>query len=398
MPGGTARSCRWLCDAGERYLLQLSRCAEWVRDSLRRCEFCRTPHRRKLARRNDACGLGCLSRSRAADGITPTAYSAPRMSPAVSLRLPAPPLFRCAEHTIDVIQTRSAGSTGTPVIHARWAPDQNDPAPGSRRSLLLAAPDATAGLGAAAARDAVPARFRQSPRPSRTEWWYITGRVRRHAQFGHQVTFFRSRVEETQGMQSAFAAKQLIFAHAAVTDLAGGTHDQRIARAEKWACLRRAKTIPACICATGHSCAARKATAPALPPTDSLSTCALRPRSRRCCKATPACCARGLEEAQASYYYSEPQLATSGKITLQGAPLEVRGTAWLDHEWTEFTCTPRRGRLDWLGMNLADGSALTAFRMRLKPGGVLWAGGSFRSPGGIGGVLRAGRSDVRTPA
>ena len=35
---------------------------------------------------------------------TPTAYSPPRMSPAVSLRPPAPPLFRCGEHTIDVIR------------------------------------------------------------------------------------------------------------------------------------------------------------------------------------------------------------------------------------------------------------------------------------------------------
>ena len=68
----------------------------------------------------------------------------------------------------------------------------------------------------------------------RTEWWYITG----HAQaagrpWGFQVTFFRSRVDATQGLQSAFAAKQLVFAHAAVTDVQGRAllHDQRIARA-----------------------------------------------------------------------------------------------------------------------------------------------------------------------
>jgi hypothetical protein len=50
----------------------------------------------------------------------------------------------------------------------------------------------------------------------RTEWWYMTG----HAQaagrlWGFQVTFFRSRVDGTQGLRSAFAAKQLLFAHAA---------------------------------------------------------------------------------------------------------------------------------------------------------------------------------------
>jgi predicted secreted hydrolase len=35
---------------------------------------------------------------------------------------------------------------------------------------------------------------------------------------------------------------------------------------------------------------------------------------------------------------------------------------------------------DWIGMNLLDGSALTAFRLRTKAGAALWAGGSFRPP------------------
>ncbi len=34
---------------------------------------------------------------------------------------------------------------------------------------------------------------------------------------------------------------------------------------------------------------------------------------------------------------------------------------------------------DWIGMNLLDGSALTAFRLRDKEGNAVWDGGSFRS-------------------
>ena len=37
---------------------------------------------------------------------------------------------------------------------------------------------------------------------------------------------------------------------------------------------------------------------------------------------------------------------------------------------------------DWIGMNLDDGSALTAFRLRRKDGSTLWDGGSFRGPQG----------------
>ena len=69
---------------------------------------------------------------------------------------------------------------------------------------------------------------------TRTEWWYLTG----HAQdaqgrsFGFQVTFFRSRVDGTQGLTSRLAAKQLVFAHAAITDVSGQRlwHSDRIAR------------------------------------------------------------------------------------------------------------------------------------------------------------------------
>ena len=78
---------------------------------------------------------------------------------------------------------------------------------------------------AAAPSHALPPRTLQFPRDFgshpelRTEWWYLTGHARAGERvFGFQVTFFRSRVDATQAMQSAFAAKQLVFAHAAVTD------------------------------------------------------------------------------------------------------------------------------------------------------------------------------------
>jgi predicted secreted hydrolase len=69
---------------------------------------------------------------------------------------------------------------------------------------------------------------------TRTEWWYLTG----HAQdaagraFGFQVTFFRSRVDGTHTLPGRLAARQLLFAHAAITDVQASKlwHDQRIAR------------------------------------------------------------------------------------------------------------------------------------------------------------------------
>jgi predicted secreted hydrolase len=71
----------------------------------------------------------------------------------------------------------------------------------------------------------------------------------------------------------------------------------------------------------------------------------------------------------------------------------VTGKAWLDHEWSEELLHPEAVGWDWIGMNLDDGSALTAFRLRTKDGAPLWDGGSFRSPQGGLYTFSPGESD-----
>jgi predicted secreted hydrolase len=90
---------------------------------------------------------------------------------------------------------------------------------------------------------------------------------------------------------------------------------------------------------------------------------------------------KGPEASQASYYYSLPQLQVSGQLSLGEQTLPVQGQAWLDHEWSRSLMHPDAVGWDWIGMNLLDGSALTAFRLRTKDGTALWAGGSLRAPG-----------------
>src|SRR6266545_7718214 len=69
----------------------------------------------------------------------------------------------------------------------------------------------------------------------RTEWWYITGWLdaASRAPMGFQVTFFRARPEIDERNPSAFTARHIIIAHAALSDAARGRllHDQTVARA-----------------------------------------------------------------------------------------------------------------------------------------------------------------------
>lgn len=253
-----------------------------------------------------------------------------------------------------------------------------------RRSLLLAVPAfawARSALSLPAIKLGFPRDHGAHP-AFRTEWWYLTGQARAaQREFGFQATFFRTRVGATQGMSSRFAARQLLFAHAALTDVQGRRlwHDQRIAREgfevavaaqddlrvrlRDWSLERQADVyrahLPASDFALELQCSA---TQPVL------------------LQGEQGLSRKGPQVENASYYYSQPQLAVRGGVALQGQRFEVSGKAWLDHEWSQELLHPQAVGWDWIGINLDDGSALTAFRLRRQDGSALWDGGSFRSP------------------
>ena len=91
---------------------------------------------------------------------------------------------------------------------------------------------------------------------------------------------------------------------------------------------------------------------------------------------------KGPRREQTSRYYSEPQLAVRGTLSIEGRRADVSGRAWLDHEWSDAYLDPGAAGWDWIGMNLDDGSALMAFRIRRADGSTLWSGGSHRPAGG----------------
>ncbi|MES2631736.1 MAG: carotenoid 1,2-hydratase [Pseudomonadota bacterium] len=218
----------------------------------------------------------------------------------------------------------------------------------------------------------------------RTEWWYITGHATSAGrEFGFQVTFFRTRVDATQAMTSKFAAKQLVFAHAAVTDLQGAKlwHDQRIAREGFEVAMAaqgdtRVRLRDWSLQRAGNSYRAE------LPGADFSLDIECAPTQPLLLQGAQGLSRKGPQAAQASYYYSQPQLAVTGTIVLRGQRLAITGKAWLDHEWSEEVLHPEAVGWDWIGMNLDDGSALTAFRLRRQDGSALWHGGSFRAASG----------------
>lgn len=250
---------------------------------------------------------------------------------------------------------------------------------GRRRALVLAA---MAGPLAGPARAAVDyprvvARALVFPRDHgahpeyRIEWWYLTGWLEDIASgspLGLQVTFFRTRTPIDPANPSRFAAHQLLFAHAAIADPARASllFDERIARTgfgvvraspvdtdirlDRWSFVRHADGHYECAVAA-RTFQLRFTAAPTQPlllqGQDGLSR-------------------KGPDPAQASYYYSQPHLQAEATLLREGRERRARGVAWLDHEWSSTLLDRDAAGWDWLGMNLDDGAALTAFRIRRK--------------------------------
>jgi predicted secreted hydrolase len=230
----------------------------------------------------------------------------------------------------------------------------------------------------------------------RTEWWYVTGWTRDAAgvERGVQVTFFRSRPGVGEALRSAFAPVQVLFAHAAIADprLQRLRHAQRAARAgfglalaaehttavriDDWSLVREADVYRAKV-----------------PGADFSIDLTFRATEPPLLQGGNGVSRKGPLPQQASHYYSLPHLALRGDLEIEGRRTAVDGIAWLDHEWsTEYLAPGARG-WDWTGLNLDDGGALMAFRIRDARGETLWAGGALRRPDG--GVEILAPADVR---
>ncbi len=219
----------------------------------------------------------------------------------------------------------------------------------------------------------------------RSEWWYITGWLTAAGgkELGVQITFFRNRPRVAEDVASRFAPRQLLFAHAALADpaSAGLLHDQRAARAGfGLARVEEGRTEVAIedwsLRQTGSGYAAEVVAS------DFRYSLRFDAKQAVLLQGERGFSRKGPNPAQASYYYSIPHLVVTGSVAVGGRELEVSGEAWLDHEWSSEALAEEAVGWDWIGINLADGGALMAFRIRSADGGSVWAGGTLRGADG----------------
>jgi len=219
----------------------------------------------------------------------------------------------------------------------------------------------------------------------RIEWWYLTGwlTTAEHETLGFQITFFRTRPLQQDANPSAFAPRELLIAHCALSDPRHSRfwHEQRVRRAGLG--LSEADTGDTRVWIDDwHLERAALAYRAQLPAQDFALALQLFATQPPLLNGDGGYSRKGPDPHSASYYYSEPHLRVTGEVSRAGRRDTVSGEAWLDHEWSSNYLDPNAVGWDWIGLNLADGGALMGFRIRDRQGGSLFGSGTVRDPDG----------------
>jgi predicted secreted hydrolase len=216
------------------------------------------------------------------------------------------------------------------------------------------------------------------PHPEyQTEWWYYTGNLEnaegRH--FGYQLTFFRRGVlppQEWQARESRWGANQVYMSHFALSDITAETHSsfERFTRdavglagaqaepfkvwLENWEVVQTAPNQFSLNAAQGDIRLALT-----LVDTKGLVLHGDQGYSQK-----------GSQAGNASYYFSQTRLASSGTVQVGDTRYKVEGLSWMDHEFSTSALSPGQVGWDWFSVHLDDGSDLMLFQIRRDDGSI----------------------------
>jgi len=235
----------------------------------------------------------------------------------------------------------------------------------------------------------------------KTEWWYVTGNLRAtdgsNRRFGIQFTIFRSAlspVASSTDRESPWATNQLYMAHVALGDSAAGAFyaEERFARGA--AGLAGAVADPIRVWLgpielTEAGALAPDGTAPLTfygEAEGAAYELAATPIKPIIYQGDRGLSPKGEGVGNASYYFAQTRMATTGTITLpDGETVPVEGLTWMDREWSTSALADDQVGWDWFALHLDDGRDLMMYQLRVREGSssVPFTKGSIISPEGV---------------
>ncbi|MCP4755379.1 MAG: carotenoid 1,2-hydratase, partial [Proteobacteria bacterium] len=195
------------------------------------------------------------------------------------------------------------------------------------------------------------------PHPDfQTEWWYYTGNLDDGAghHFGYQLTFFRRAVAaEAPKRPSRWGTRQVYFAHFAVTDVAENRFYsfERFSRGSTG--LAGARARPYSVWLENWRAFDREGKTHLVAQEKNVSLkLTLSPQKPIALHGDRGLSPKSLGKGNASYYYSQTRIETTGRIKIGSNSHQVQGSSWLDREWSTSTLGRNQSGWDWFSIQL----------------------------------------------
>lgn len=210
-----------------------------------------------------------------------------------------------------------------------------------------------------------------------TEWWYYTGNLLtedgRH--FGYQLTFFRRAISDELEIpnRSEWSTNQIYLAHFALTNTSEKQHYvfDNISRGA--AGIAGTETEPLfsiwlkdweVVQVDEHLFQMKAGTQ------DVEINLQLTDLKGIILNGNQGLSQKGGEVGNASYYFSQTRLKTSGMIRIDNVKYKVNGFSWMDHEFGTSTLGIEQVGWDWFSIQLDNETEIMLFQIRQKDGEI----------------------------
>ena len=205
-----------------------------------------------------------------------------------------------------------------------------------------------------------------------TEWWYYTGNLEttEGRRFGFELTFFRHALREESERGTVWGVRDVYLAHLALTDLRGrrffkeqrrnrggpGLAGSSLEGSRLWNGNWEVRWLD-----LQDPLGAQRLSGVGQ---DFALDLTLTPRKPPVVHGLNGVSQKAEAAGRASHYVSFTRLEVQGRVALHGTTHEVKGSAWMDHEFfTESMAADQIG-WDWASVQLDNNTELMIYRLR----------------------------------
>lgn len=204
-----------------------------------------------------------------------------------------------------------------------------------------------------------------------TEWWYYTGNVfdPQGRQFGYQLTFFRRSIASglNPTRTSDWATNQVYLAHFTLTDVEGKKHYQQERIARGTLGMAGADVNPL-FSVNLFDWNIQQVDDKIFQLTATTSDWSLSLRLEDVkgviLHGDAGVSKKGPQPGNASYYFSQTRLKSSGNVTIEGIDYPVEGYSWMDHEFGTSALGSEQIGWDWFSLQLDNQTEWMLFQIR----------------------------------